>query len=71
MHKLQLRDSDKCDRCRQEGVGFLYIAWECRPIAHFWIEVEVALGDMIEGKLDLTPEMGLLGYLPGYKDGTK
>lgn len=39
LHRYNLRNNDKCDRCGAEGADFLHLAWSCRTISKYWEEI--------------------------------
>lgn len=51
LYRYNLRPDDQCDRCRQEGAGFLHLAWRCGTIHRYWLEVEAALSRMVKAPI--------------------
>ncbi|KAJ1117027.1 hypothetical protein NDU88_005228 [Pleurodeles waltl] len=58
-----LRFHDRFNRCAVWGADFLHLAWGCRVLVSFWVDVLNALEEMVGLTLPRSPVFALLDYI--------
>ena len=59
--QLQLSPTPICSLCDSNSIGtYMHMMWECPPVNTFWLQISVALSNILEIHIPCTPNLLLL-----------
>lgn len=63
LHKIGLRDSPICNRCRIHPASLLHMMWNCPKLVRYWGEVKSLIDSVFSISLEESPLTCILGYV--------